>query len=245
MFLACGHVAQPATAADFRIATKIFVGEEESPASETTTLFRDGTVYDFLANPDQTAVFRKPGGGKAGRFILLDNRRRVQTEISTESLAGAMSKLKEWAARQRDPFLRFAAAPQFDEKYEIANGKLILTSHLESYTVTTRPVEQPEALAEYREFLDWYAQLNTLLSGGPPPEPRLRLNEALARRKTVPLEVELTRAGEDPVRAEHEFHWRLSREDEERIDDVRTALASYRQVKNEEYLSLTQPRPSK
>ena len=29
------------------------------------------------------------------------------------------------------------------------------------------PAEQPEAMGEYREFLDWYTKLNTLLRGGP------------------------------------------------------------------------------
>ena len=56
----------------FRIETKIYAGDEQ-PVSETTTLFLDGVVYDFIANPAQTAVFRKPGGGKDGLFILLEN----------------------------------------------------------------------------------------------------------------------------------------------------------------------------
>ncbi len=235
-----------ALAFEFRIATKVFVGEEEAPVTEAITLFHDGAVYDFLNDRDQIAVFRKPGGGKTGRFILLNGEHRVQTEISTEKLAGAMATLRTWAKSQRDPFLRFAAAPQFEESFEPENGTLVLASALESYTVTTEPTEHPEALAEYREFLDWYAQLNALLSGGPPPEPRLELNEVLARRKSIPRKVELTRAGQDPLRAEHDFTWRLSREDVARIDEVRTSLAAYRMTNNEEFRALTQaPAPSK
>jgi hypothetical protein len=221
----------------FRIETKIFVGDEEEPVSEATTLFLDGVVYDFLAKPAQTAVFRKPGDEKPGRFILLNADERTRTELSTEQLAGAMDKLRNWAGRQRDPFLKFAANPEFEESFEPESGKLLLASHLENYTVTTTPAEHPQAVAEYREFLDWYTRLNTLLSAGPPPEPRLRLNEALARHKAVPLQVELTRAGEkEPLRAEHAFTWRLSREDLERIDGVRASLASYRSISNEEFL---------
>src|SRR5262245_45461527 len=59
----------------FRIETKILVGKADSakaePVSEATTLFLDGIVYDFLTEPPQVAVFRKPGGGNPGRFILL------------------------------------------------------------------------------------------------------------------------------------------------------------------------------
>ncbi len=237
--------ATTARAEGFRIETKIFVGEEEKPVSETTTLFLDGAVYDFLAAPAQTAVFRKPGGGKPGRFILLNSADRTRTELSTEQIAGAMDKLRTWAGRQTDPFLKFAADPQFEESFEAREGdggKLVLANHLESYTVSTAPAEHPQAMAEYREFLDWYARLNTLLSAGPPPEPRLRLNEALARHKAVPLKVELTRAGEkEPLRAEHAFTWRLSREDLDRIDGVRASLASYRPVSNEEFLAGRQP----
>ncbi len=206
----------------FRIETQIFVGEEEEPASKTTTLFQDGVVYDFLAKPEQTAVFRKPNGGKPGRFILLNDKERVQTEVSTDKLAGAMKKLRSWAAQQNDPFLQFAANPRFDETFDANDGKLVLASHLVTYTVETNPTQHQDALADYREFLDWYTQLNTLLAAGKlPPDPRLKLNDALARHKAIPAKVELKRAGEDPIRAEHDFTWRLSQKDLQRIEDVR------------------------
>jgi hypothetical protein len=230
-----------AGAEDFRILTKIYTGEKsekQKPVSETITLFLDGAVYDCLADGSQTAVFRKQGG----RFILLDAHRRIRTELTTDQLTGAMDKLRDWAGRQSDPMLRFAADPKFEESFEPESGKLVLAHHLAKYTVATAPASHPEAMMEYREFLHWYTQLNTLLHATPPPEPRLRLNEALARHRVVPLEVELTRAGEkEPQRAEHLFTWRLSREDMDRIDEIREALASYREVKNEEFVRTSQP----
>jgi hypothetical protein len=230
-------VAPASLAEDFRIETKIFIGKEEEPASTTTTLFQRGVVYDFLSEPEQIAVFRKAGGGKSGRFILLDRERRVRTELSTDQLAGAMNKLKNWAGRQNDDFLKFAANPQFEETFDRSTGQLLLASRAESYTIKTEPVDTPESLAEYREFLDWYARLNTLLSGGPPPEPRLQVNAALARYQVVPTSVELVRAGEkEKLRAEHEFTWLLSKEDLSRIDDACASLAAYRPVSNEEFL---------
>jgi hypothetical protein len=229
------------SAKSFRIETKVFVGDEEKPANENTTLFLEGVTYDFLKKPAQTAVFRKPGAKNPGRFILLSDKEQVRTEISTEKLAGAMDKVKAWAKKQRDPFLKFAANPEFDESFEPETGQLVLASHVESYRVATTPAEHPDAVLEYREFLDWYAQLNTLLSGGPPPEPRLRLNQALARHQALPISVQLTRNGEsEPLRAEHDFTWRLSQEDLRRIDKVRAALSSYRLVENEEFLRVTQ-----
>ncbi len=232
-----------AVAEEFRIETKIFVGDEEQPVSETTTLFLDGVVYDFLTEPEQTAVFRKPTSGKPGRFILLDRTQRIRTELTTDQLAGAMDKLRTWASRQSDPLLKFAADPQFEESFKPDTGELVLASHLENYRVDTAPVDESTGLADYREFLDWYTRLNTLLQAGPPPEPRLRLNAALAQHQVIPISVELQRAGEsEPLRADHDFTWRLSREDRQRIDEVRASLASYRAVSNDEFVDSTRPK---
>ncbi len=233
-------------AENFRIETKIFVGDEEKPISETTTLFQEGTVYDFLKDPAQTAVFCKATAGKPRRFILLHPGKRIRTEFDTEQVAGFMDKLKTFAGQQKDPFLKFAANPEFEETFDAGKNELVLASHFDNYKVTTSPEEHPEALAEYREFLDWYSRLNTLLQGGAPPEPRLRLNDALARHQVIPLKVELTRAGEKkPVRAEHDFTWLLSRDDAKRIDDVNNARFGYREVTNEEFNREVQPKSTK
>jgi hypothetical protein len=224
-------------AENFRIETQVFEGDAEEPASRATTLFCDGVVYDFLEEPAQTAVFSKPNGKNSGYFILLDDEREIRTKISTDRVKSAMDDLRAAAGKQSDRYLKFAANPEFEESFEPGNGQLVLASHLESYTVHTIPAKHPKAAAEYREFLDWYAQLNTLLSGVPiPPQPRLELNEALSRHKAIPSVVERRRAGENgPIRAEHEFLWLLSQDDMSRIENVRGALASYREVSNQEY----------
>jgi hypothetical protein len=234
--------ATAASADGFRIETKVYVAEQKEPVSETTTLFLDGVVYDFLKKPEQTAVYRKPSGGKPGQFILLNEQHSMLTKFSTDQVDGTVTKMKAWAARQKDPFLQFAANPEFDESFDDNTGKLVLASHLETYTVETMPAEHPDAMVEYREFLDAYTRLNTLLSAGSlPPEPRLRLNAVLTRRKVVPIKVELARAGEDPLHADHSFTWRLSQDDHVRIDEVRANLAKYQEVPNEKFLHDTKP----
>jgi hypothetical protein len=229
--------AQQSNAENFRIETKVFEGKKREAISETTTIFCDGVVYDFLKAPAQTAVFSRPSGKNAGRFILLNEEQQIRTEVSTKKLEGAMLNLRTWAGQQPDKYLKFAANPEFEESYEPGTGQLVLASHMESYTVETMPAKHPKAASEYREFLDWYAQLNTLLCGSPPPQPRLELNKSLSRHTAIPKTVELTRTGRDePLRAEHIFTWMLSQGDMERIEEVNAALASYREVENEEYL---------
>ncbi|HEX4414247.1 MAG TPA: hypothetical protein VH107_11505, partial [Lacipirellulaceae bacterium] len=114
----------------FRIETKVFVGDakdkKQDVVSKTTTLFKDGIVYDFLESPEQTAVFRKPVGDKPGRFILLNDKDRLQTEITTDKLTGAMKDLRKWASTQNDAFLKFCANPRFDETFDRDTGKLVL-----------------------------------------------------------------------------------------------------------------------
>ena len=235
--------ANSSWAEGFRIETKVFVGDTKEPISETTTLFLDGVVYDYLKKPEQTAVYRKPSGGNPGQFTLLNEQRSILTKFSTDQVDGTVTKMKAWASRTKDPFLQFAANPEFDESFDDNTGKLILASHLENYTVDTMPAEHPDAIVEYREFLDAYTRLNTLLSGGMlQPEPRLRLNAVLARRKVVPIKVELARSGEEPLRAEHAFTWRLSQDDQKRIEEVRVNLTKYRDIPNEQFLRETKPR---
>ena len=241
LVLAFVATAQSAPPEGFRIETKIFQGKEEEPISKATTLFRDGVVYDFLEQPEQVAVFRKATGDKPARFVLINNQEQVQTEISTEKLAATMGKPRSWAAEQRDPFLQFSASPRFNETFDREKGKLVLASQLVTYTVEANPVGHQDSLPAYHEFLNWYAQLNTLLTGGNPPDPRLKLNASMARHKVFPSKVELKRGGEDPARAEHDFTWRLSQSDVGRIEDVHNAMTSYRMVDNAEFLKLSEP----
>src|SRR5882724_2304530 len=120
---ACLVISGQAAADDFRIESKIFVGKESEPSSENLTLFRGGQVYDFLTKPSETTVFDKP----RGRVILLDPARKVRTEIKADKLLAFSEELKVWAARQSDPFLKFAADPRFEQKLD-TRGELLFTS---------------------------------------------------------------------------------------------------------------------
>jgi hypothetical protein len=226
-----------AVAEDFRIETRVYEGEEELPISEAVTLFQNGVVYDFLAAPAQIAVFSKPTADRPGRFILLDPVRHLYTELDTDRIAAALDKIRDWAVQQPNPVLRFAAAPKFQESFNPESGELALASPLKTYRLQTSSAVKPDALAEYHEYLDWYARLNAMHTGLP-PQPRLEVNAALARHAVVPTEVMLVDSkAHHAIRAKHDFTWRLSQEDRSRIDEVRDAMGSYRLVENEEFLA--------
>ena len=75
LLLACTIVIDSAyvVGQEMRIETYIY-GEDEAadPLSHTVTLFDKNTVYDFVDNPQQIAIFRAPTPGSGGQFILLD-----------------------------------------------------------------------------------------------------------------------------------------------------------------------------
>ena len=236
-------------AEDFRIATKVFIGpeveegEEVEPVSETTTLFRGGTVYDFLGDSQQIAVFRKPLGSAPGRFILLDPQRKIRTELSTGQLQKFATGLKAWSAAQDDPLLKFNSNPNFQESWDASSAELTLASPVVQYRVVTEPMPSRQAALQYREFSDWYARLGALLyPGSTPPFARLAVNAALSEYQAMPTEVHLRiaeykslRKDDIVMRSEHTITWRLSKADQDRIDQAGAYLVQFPEVELGEF----------
>lgn len=235
------HSPAVAQSHDFRIETNVYVGDEPEPVSHTVTLFASGVVYDFVDGglgdtPQEIAVFRRPTAARPGQFILLDIERQRRTEISTDRIDRLIKKLTRWASEQEDELLKFSANAEFEETFDEETGRLSLTSPAWNYQVATVPAEKPSALVRYCEFSDWYARLNTMMHGTPPPTPRLKLNEAFERHGIVPVEIHRTiSADSTELRATHLFSWRLSREDRTRLDEVSRHLANFEKVENEAF----------
>lgn len=229
--------ASLAPAADFRIETKVYAGDEELPVTQNTTLFQNGVVYDFLEVPKRVAIFRDGTGDNPGEFLLIDPARSMKTTISTDRIDAAIDKLRTWSRSQRNPLLVFAADPEFTETFDAESGMLNLESERMTYRLATVPVERTDVWRDLRNYFDGYAKLNCILSSAMPPLPRLAVNEALEKHNVVPVEVNLTLAGgqDTQLRAEHLFTWRLSKDDRARIALVGEQLVSFRDVSNSEF----------
>lgn len=229
------NVCCPLRAADFRIETRVYAQGEKDPASQSVTLFTGGAAYDFRDADDRVTIFRPGVGDKPGRFVLLNTDREERTEIGGEQVAIVMTKLRRWAATQEDAFLRFTGDPEFEADFDAATGELRLTSEVMSYRLVTMPVADSQAMDQLRAFLDAFAQLHTLIEAGLPPTPRLRVNEELARRSVVPVEIELFSGpieGEPDLRAEHLVTWILSKGDRRRIERATRQLTLFTEVDN-------------
>jgi hypothetical protein len=236
--------AGPLAGSDFRIETKVFVEGTEEPVSENLTLLHAGVVYDFLAQPEQVAVFRRSLADGDGRFILLDPIRQVRSEIDTAEIVAFLDELKAWAGQQQDPLLKFAADPQFKEHFDPIRGELRLESDVMRYLLMTEEPKDPQGAADYREFSDWYGRLAAVMYvGSTPPFPRLVVNASLARHGRLPRTVELVIPAKRPfrtkdrvIRAEHRIAWRLARQDEEKINQVAEQLVRFKPVEKSQFL---------
>lgn len=240
--LAC---AQSAASEDFRVENEVFFGSRKKADSRSTTIFREGVVYDYLEDPAEVIVFDK----QAGRFVLLDTVRRVRAELTTQEVLAFTQRLQRRAEAQRDPFIKFLAAPRFGEQFDKASGELTLSSAWMTYRLVLVDAESPAISQQYREFSDWYARLNTLLHpGSKPPLARLAVNAALAKREATPREVRLTltpRQGSPPkrttIRSRHRLVRRLAEADLDRAAQTRQFMEIFKPLSFKEYRRKAQP----
>jgi hypothetical protein len=220
------------------VDNKVFVGEEKEPRSQSTTLFHQGLVYDFLDKPMEITVFDL----EHHRFVLLDPARRVKTELSTDEVAALCENLRAWAKRQTDPLLRFMAEPRFEQGFDEAAGEIVFQSEWMTYRVATVPAPSEAAARQYREFSDWYVRFNAGVNPGSKlPFARLGVNQVLERRQEFPREVKLSirpkgQTGQKHwARSEHSVTTRLSQADEDRIGQARQYMAIFQPVDFERY----------
>lgn len=224
---------------EFRIETEIYVGEEPEPVSHTVTLFEKAAVYEFMDNPQQIIVYRQGQEGKSGQFILLDTVRERRTDVDVDRVEKLMHKMTEWASEHKDPLLKFAAKPTFEETFDVESGSLTLANKEWTYRAATIKADDAAKLARYREFTDRYAELSTMMFNSPPPGPRLALDAALAKHGVVPVEIKRTLGGDEKniVKATHMFFWSLSRNDRARLDEAQAHLANFKKVDNEQFIA--------
>jgi hypothetical protein len=232
--LGCG-----ARADDFRIENRVFAEGNAVPESRSLTLFHEGTVYDFMAEPPEVTIFDK----SAGQFILLDMTERQQAQLSTADVKAFVEKLRRVAGQQKDPVTRFLADPKFAETYDPANDELSLASPSVTYRIVAAMPKNESIVGQYRDFSDNYTRLNAMLNpGSRPPFARLQANEALARHEAVAREVSLTIVSvkngapeKSILRSTHDLATSLSASDLEQIEKAGEARANFKVVPLSKY----------
>ncbi|NQT15327.1 MAG: hypothetical protein HQ582_21405 [Planctomycetes bacterium] len=224
---------------DFRIENKVFLDGEEEPCVQSTTIFHEGVVYDYLVDPAEVTVLDK----EHGRFVLLDMTRRAKTELAIDRLVSFADGLRRWSQDQSDPLRKFLGSPQFEEHFDEESGRLSFDSPWLTYDLVTVDVPTEMVSRQYREFSDWYCRLNTFLNpGARPPFARMVVNASLHHRQQFPREVELTiRTKENflpkrrTVRSEHLLVQQLVESDRKRVAQTDQFMAIYAAVDFKQY----------
>jgi hypothetical protein len=226
---------------DFRVDNAVFAGDKKEPISRSVTIFHDGIVYDCMRTPAETVVFDR----MMKRFVLLNMENEIRAELTTrdvtEFIARFESRLKSMIEKKPDALIQFMADPKFEEKFDESAGKLTLGSRLVNYTLVLSSGPSAAAAGQYREFSDWYARLNLLLTPGAlPPFGRLAVNAAVAKRKAIASQVTLTitsaKSGRrQTIRSTHRVVRPLAAADLEQVARIRKAMTDFKPVDFEKY----------
>jgi hypothetical protein len=234
-------VTASVSAADFVIESRTYDGDHAKPFTSNTTVFHEGLVYDFVTTEDEITLLDP----SRGRFVLMNTRRKIKTELTTDQVLRYTQHVQQWAAGKKDILLQFYADPKFDV-VEDGENRLKLTAAVLAYEVVGKS-QTPEIVSQYRQFCDWFARFNSAVSPGSQlPFPRLVLNNHLARRQLVPTQVDLTlapqrRFGGKPVhlRSEHTLRPELTSEEIRQIDQTNRLLVTLKNVPLTEYRTAT------
>ena len=202
---------------DFRIDNAVYASDRKEPTSRSVTIFHKGVVYDCMTTPAETVVFDKT----AKRFVLLNMADHTRAELTTDDVTTFLdrfeSRLRSMIAKTPNALLEFMADPKFEERYDGPTGELTLASPLVNYKLLLSSGQSKSMVEQYRDFSDWYARLNTLLTPAAlPPFGRLAVNKAVAKRKAIASQVTLAIASAKSgrrrtIRSTHEIVRRLTR----------------------------------
>jgi hypothetical protein len=228
----------------FRVDNQVFSGDQKTPVSQSTTIFQQGAVYDYLEKPAEILVFE----ANLDRFVLLNPARRISTEIGGQRVAAFIEELRKnalkRAADKKDPFIAFLFKPDFREQFDPQSGVLALTSPWMSYRVLTFSPADLTTVDRFCQFSSRFAQLSPMLSPqARPPFARMAVNAALTQHQVLPREVSVTMTPKKgfatrstTIRSVHQWVDQLPQSDLDRVAQTRQFMAIYSPVSLEQYL---------
>jgi hypothetical protein len=235
--LAAGvQMAATTLALDFRVETDVFIGTDKDPVAENLTLFSDGQVYDFLLSGSPEITIYDPA---RGQFKLLDTERKFRSSVSTQQLLEIVEGIETHVAKGNDGYLKALVNPKFETKVEQfeendeTRVRITMTSKEITYKVVGQRPQHAEAVHAYRQFADYFSRFNAVRLGGLPPGARLALDQVLAEKALIPIEIERTDSAPGrklEVRSRHLINWILSKQDRQRITDAGNYLAEFKEV---------------
>jgi hypothetical protein len=221
---------------DFRVESRVFQGKDEQPQSESTTIFANGRIYDFLNAPRELTIYDPAHD----RIVVMDLEKNHKIELRVTQLTRFREELLLRADKATDPGVRFLLQPKFEKQPGSTETEHVFQSEYITYQVETTTPRSAAIAEQYRQFSDLSATMNAMLNRGWPPFARLQVNAALAEEKLIPTKVNLLFPSKSLLgqrkhfRSEHELHTRVTDSDQQKIAQAeehlnRTVLVSLRE----------------
>lgn len=246
--------AADARAQQFRIETEVLVGDSVVPSGKSLTLFDGPMVYDFMMSESAIEDERVSVGGgpkyvleeivifdsARQKIILLDQRKRRRMELTQIELLNMAAAMKaSEVLREKDLAL---LEPELLESFDATNSEIKLASPRITYTCQGESISDAKTLVNYYQFADWAARLNVSDSQKLPPFARLKLNDVIRKKGWMPSQVTLTLVDRDGGQmnacAKHHVIYKLSENDQIRINNVKKQWADFPLVSLIEYRNL-------
>lgn len=237
VMVACANIQ--AQEADFRIETDLLDAGKPKPIDQSVTLFADGVAYDYSRDfPKRVMIVDATNN----RISLVDSERKVQTRINLQELSSGIASAKQKLMQTTGgpEQIEDAMTSDFDEQRSVVwTGQKLIR-----YEAKLQPVTDKQVAVQYATFADASAMVNAWQSKGksPPPFARLRLNQAVVERDSIPSEIKRTvflgqRQSTMVSRVHSTFS--LSSEERKQIEQFNAMLLTYPTVSLAEYNSTT------
>ena len=230
---------------EFRIESKMLVGDSEQPQTHNLTLFSKGVVYDFqhgsnpTDEPNEVVIFNS----RTKQVILLNLAMEQKLEIYDVSLLKLLDGVRREA--EKDPRTRFLVQDQYEEVIDTDTKSVNLTSNNISYRFEGETPGDAEIMPVYFEFLDTFTRLQASDPKKLPPLPRIRLNQSIRRVGWIPtrvdIEVKKNAMFQQPFVAhtEHKLTTGVTASDREKITEAKKHWTQFKSVTLAEYRGFT------
>lgn len=184
---------QPALEAqEFKVESKVFVGNSKTPATTNIVLFADNVIYDFNYGADTSKPPREVVilDKRQRKMILLDMQQKRKLEMFDINVIKVLESVQAMTAE--DPRSEFLVKEQFKESTDLTTGWVTLKSNTIAYQFTGKQPDNVGLLPDYFAYLDNFTRLIASDPKRIPPFPKLRLNQSIKQLGWFPSEINVS-----------------------------------------------------
>jgi hypothetical protein len=218
----------PASGVEFRIDTDVYIDTSRPPVASTQTLFFQDHVMDW--DDGRRRLMRIDL--RAQHIDLADFAGQRRCRIDIGDLASRLGELKSQLTLEQQQAWTAAKEPLED------NGCFLLESGNLRYRFKTAKPFAPEAASAYAEFANLSILVSAIYPPYKPPLLRLQLNEFLAQKSLLPVEIQLNdlrSKSNDCITARILVQNALTNQDRERAKDWDVLVQTLKTVSDAEF----------